>query len=90
MLILASNSPRRHELLKLLRLPFKIQSSAAEEISTNFAEDPIQIAIENAKIKAIDVSKKFPDDTIIVENLKERLNASLCLQLEKIIHQKYY
>ena len=65
MLILASNSPRRHELLKLLRLPFKIQSSEAEEISANFAEDPIKIAIENAKLKSIDVSKKFPDDTII-------------------------
>ena len=65
MLILASNSPRRHELLKLLRLPFKIQSSEAEEISRDFSENPTQIAIENAKLKAIDVSKNFPDDTII-------------------------
>lgn len=65
MLILASNSPRRHELLKLLRLPFKIQSSEAEEISPGFSADPIQIAIENAKLKATDVSKKFPEDTVI-------------------------
>lgn len=70
MVILASNSPRRHELLKKLCNDFIIEASDAEEIQS--AENPKALAIENAVRKAQSVAKKNPDavvvgaDTIVV------------------------
>ena len=64
MIILASGSPRRHELLKKLCSNFKIQIS------------PQHLAIHNAKIKAQDIFNKNPGaivigaDTIVVLNGK--------------------
>ena len=70
MIILASGSPRRHELLKKLCSNFKIEVSDAIEAQDDLS--PKHLAIENAKIKAQDVSNKNPDaivigaDTIVV------------------------
>ena len=72
MIILASSSPRRHELLKKLCPIFKIQSSDAPEVQQ--ADSPKILAVENAKIKAQSVAAKNPDaivigaDTIVVLN----------------------
>ena len=70
MIILASGSPRRHELLKKLCQNFKIQASDAIEVQNDL--EPKILAVENAKLKAQDVSRKNPGaiviaaDTIVV------------------------
>lgn len=63
MIILASSSPRRHELLKKLCSNFKIQVSDVPEAQS--ASNPQILAIENAKIKAQAVYDKNPNDIII-------------------------
>lgn len=63
MLILASGSPRRHELLKKIVPNFKIEvSDATEELQST---TPIELAIENALLKASAVAKKFPSDIVL-------------------------
>ena len=74
MIILASGSPRRHELLKKLCSNFKIQISDASEEKNDVS--PQHLAIHNAKIKAQDIFNKNPGaivigaDTIVVLNGK--------------------
>ena len=74
MIILASGSPRRHELLKKLCSNFKIEVSDAEEVQSNL--EPRKLAVENAKLKASSIAAKYPDeivigaDTIVVLNGK--------------------
>ena len=63
MIILASKSPRREELLKKICKNFLIETCDVEEIKS--AENPKNLAIANAKLKAETISKKFPNDTII-------------------------
>ena len=74
MIILASGSPRRHELLKKLCSNFKIQVSDAIEAQNDLS--PINLAVQNAKIKAQDIFNKnlgaivIGADTIVVLNGK--------------------
>ena len=74
MIILASGSPRRHELLKKLCTNFKIQASDAVEVQNDL--EPKILAVENAKLKAQDIFNKNPGaivigaDTIVVLNGK--------------------
>ncbi len=63
MIILASGSPRRQELLKKIFKEFKIYVSDAEEFTN--AKNPKELAIENAILKAKEAEKIFPNDTII-------------------------
>lgn len=63
MIILASNSPRRHELLKKLCRNFVVEASDAVEVQA--ADNPTALAIENAKLKAQAVAKKNPDAVVI-------------------------
>lgn len=63
MIILASGSPRRQELLKKLCNNFKIEVCTASEIETS--ENPTELAIKNATIKAETVAQKFLNDIII-------------------------
>ena len=63
MIILASGSPRREELLKKLCREFIIDACEEEEIQD--AETPLELAMRNAKIKAESVAKKYPNDTVI-------------------------
>ena len=63
MIILASGSPRREELLKKICTDFEIHVSEAEEFTT--AITPKELAIENAVLKAKAVAKDFPNDTVI-------------------------
>ena len=62
-LILASNSPRRRELLSKLDYPFEIIPSNCEEITT--AVKPTDIVQELAKLKATQVFKSHPDCVVI-------------------------
>ena len=63
MIILASGSPRREELLKKICTDFEIHVSEAEEFTS--ATTPKELAIENAVLKAKAVAKDFPNDVVI-------------------------
>jgi septum formation protein len=62
--ILASQSPRRYELLKMIGLNFKVQPSHAEEI---FRDDlsPVDYAISNARKKGLSIAQISPDSLVI-------------------------
>ena len=70
MIILASGSPRRHELLKKLCSNFVVEVSDAQEVQS--ADSPKILAVENAKLKAGSIAAKHPEaivigaDTIVV------------------------
>ncbi|MEE8341549.1 MAG: Maf family protein [Candidatus Neomarinimicrobiota bacterium] len=72
-IILASNSPRRKELLELIDLPFKAISSSVHE-DFNIDLKPIEFVKHYAKLKALDIAKDFQDhlvigaDTVVVLN----------------------
>lgn len=63
MIILASGSPRRHELLRKLCNDFIVEVSDAQEVQT--ADNPKALAIANAKLKAQAVAAKHPDAVVI-------------------------
>ena len=62
-LILASNSPRRKELLSKLDYPFEIIPSGVEENSA--ATEPTELVQELATLKAADVFSKHPDCVVL-------------------------
>jgi len=62
-IVLASNSPRRRELLHKLGIKFIVAAPTSSETST--ASDPREMVIENAKSKAYSVSPAYPDSLII-------------------------
>lgn len=63
MIILASGSPRREELLKKICAEFLIVPCNVEEIKS--ASNPKDLAIANARLKAETVAKKYPNDVVI-------------------------
>ena len=63
MIILASASPRRKELLKKLCDDFVIEVCEVEEIQT--AKNPKELAIKNATLKVKAVAKKHLQDVVI-------------------------
>ena len=63
MIILASGSPRRRELLQKLCDNFVVEISDAKEVQR--ADAPKILALENAKLKALSVAKKHPDAAVI-------------------------
>ena len=63
MLILASGSPRRRELLGRIGVPFVVESAEAGEI--NVLPDPRQVPLYNAELKASAVSAKHPDAVVL-------------------------
>lgn len=74
MIILASASPRRKELLEQIGVQFEVCVSEAPEATK--AETPIKLVLENAKLKAAKVAKIRPNswvlgaDTIVCLNDK--------------------
>ncbi len=72
-LILASQSPRRKQLLELLDISFDIVPSTIEEVIDTSKNDE-DIAMDLALQKALDVAKDYPDhqvlgcDTIVVKD----------------------
>jgi septum formation protein len=64
LLILASASPRRAELLKLLKLDFRVVPSAADEAAHEHLS-PLEICQFNAHRKARAVAKKIPDALVL-------------------------
>lgn len=68
-LVLASTSPRRHELIKHLRLPFEIVPSGIEEVIDSRLQ-PEKLVVSLAQQKAADVYAKLcrrrADETLVV------------------------
>ena len=64
LLILASASPRRADLLKLLKLDFKVVPSDADEAAHEHLS-PLEICQLNAHRKARAVAKKIPDALVL-------------------------
>lgn len=64
MIILASASPRRKELLQKLCDKFLIDASDAEEIQ--FADSPKELAIKNAVFKAQKIAEKYSAEDIVI------------------------
>ena len=63
MLILASGSPRRRELLGQLGIPFSIEPADAGEVAS--LPDPRQVPLYNAELKAAAVAAKHPNDPVL-------------------------
>jgi len=63
-LILASGSPRRKELLSSLLKNFKIITSEVEELQSH-QDGPVQLVIENARIKTSAVAKSHPSQWVL-------------------------
>jgi septum formation protein len=63
MLILASKSPRRKELLSKLGVPFFVAQSNADELTDNLPSDIL--VKENALLKAKDILSNYPNDIIL-------------------------
>jgi len=63
-IILASQSPRRYDLLNMIGLKFEVKPSNIAEKNHNKLQ-PLDYALFNAKEKAKVVSEKYPDALII-------------------------
>ena len=63
-IILASQSPRRFELLKMIGLDFEVKPSNIIEKNKN-ALQPLDYALMNAKEKARVVGEKYPNSIVI-------------------------
>ena len=63
-LILASASPRRAELLRLLELDFKVLPGTVEEVSHDHLT-PLEVCQLNAHRKARAIAKKIPDALVL-------------------------
>ena len=79
LIILASGSPRRTQLLHEYNIPHEVIPSKAEEISFH-EEGPLSLVMENAKIKASEVAELFPDRFV--------LGADTIVSLEKEVFGK--
>jgi septum formation protein len=63
-LILASASPRRAELLRLLKVDFKVIPGNAPEVAHEHLS-PLEVCQLNARRKALAVARKFPDALVL-------------------------
>ena len=63
-IILASASPQRRKLMKILGLPFIVRPSRAQEITT-ITSNCANLVKANALLKADDVARQFKDGLII-------------------------
>lgn len=63
-IILASLSPRRHEILDLVKIPHKVVPSHSEERVKDYS-NPSNVVLEISYQKAYEVSKLYKDDIVI-------------------------
>lgn len=82
-LILASQSPRRRELLKMLGIEFDIKVSNCEEIITS--SEPAQVTMELAKQKALAVANELVKQTAFETEIADVRVASDAKNKENII-----
>lgn len=65
MLILASTSPRRKELLRKLGLPFTVMSSDADETPVQLSVAPKDLPLEESRLKAYSIAERYPNDEVL-------------------------
>ena len=65
MLILASSSPRRIEILEGMGIPFRSVAPSAAEV---IMDDPVETVLTNALNKAESVYEKFPDKPVLASD----------------------
>lgn len=75
MIILASGSPRRKELLKKICENFIVEVCEEEELQT--ADNPKDLAIKNAKIKAESIARRHEKDIVIGADTIVTLNGKI-------------
>lgn len=63
-IILASQSPRRHEILNLVKIPHEVVPSNAEEVIKDIS-NPAETVLDICYQKALDVAIKYPNDVVI-------------------------
>ncbi len=63
-IILASESPRRYELLKMIGLEFRVRPSHIEEKYQD-GLSPEEYALQNARRKGLSVAEKYPSGLVI-------------------------
>src|SRR5215831_19477239 len=63
-LVLASQSPRRKELLELLGYPFTVVPSSIDETPSR-AEDPETFVVRVAREKGMEVASRFSESVIL-------------------------
>ena len=75
-LILASASPRRAELLKLLQVKFRILPGEAQEVAPEHLS-PLEVCQLNAHRKARAIAKKIPDALVLAADTLVFLDAEI-------------
>lgn len=75
MLILASSSPRRRELLEIARIPFAVETAPVDE-SPLAEESAAQLTQRLARDKVLAIADKFPSDFILGADTVVVLNHS--------------
>lgn len=94
-LVLASGSPRRREILTQIGIPFRVVVSGEDENPTS--DNPLDFPEENAKIKALSVSRKEKDayvlgfDTLVFLDgvpLGKPQNADMALEMLKKLNNR--
>ena len=63
-LLLASSSPRRRQLLRLIGLQFEIEPSSVDEVARD-GEAPADFALRAAREKALDVAARHPERLVL-------------------------
>ena len=63
-LVLASGSPRRTELLNSAGITHQVVVSKGEELKLH-PDGPLELVKQNARIKAVEVSNRYPDHLIL-------------------------
>ncbi len=84
MLILASNSPRRKEILTSLNIEFKVISPGVDECSADSCY-PEHLSIINAKLKSKTVAENHPSKLVLGADTVVELDGDI---LEKPIDEK--
>lgn len=65
MLILASNSPRRKELLRKLGIPFTVIASEADETPVQSSVSTKDLPLEESRLKAYSIAARYPNDEVL-------------------------
>ena len=76
-LFLASESPRRRELLKLLATEFEVGSANADELASSELLTPAEVAAFNAALKADAVSERRPGDWVLAADTVVELDGKI-------------
>ena len=88
MIILASTSPRRKEILSFFSLNFKIVPSNFDEKTIQFVKDPKSYVLEIATKKAIALDKKYLNDIIIAADTIVYFNSKIYSKPNNLIEAK--